>query len=666
MVTGSTSYSTENRRASLNVRLPAQSASIPAGRSLASLTPSPLPFPSSPSTRSPLSNSHRGSITSISFNSPNDSKKKMLPSHPSTLPHFYGSEASISGDDDSEQDAQDRVACAIERKKRDEARQRRRAKQAISSHEREGTPSNLLASPARRRANKTLHDHVEMNGDGRTETLEGLGFKMGLPETDYQVLVDEAAFRPHPARTHATTTYSSSLGSGIPSPDHSPATTVPSRFQRRSRQLSEVSYANEDLQDTPRIILNEVEPVEEADTNHVRFDAASRGEPGRERRSRPRPVNTSVPLESDHIVFPDTLPTSPTEPSAPQTLPSPTSSSFFSRRIAPNSPSKSNNRPPSVNSSHHGNGTYCGSVRSVTSQTTVPRVFDDSTSTSSPFKRSNGGAFGKTRTRSMSTTDETPSSVDPNSSTPPPRSARQARRPGGPTTIVGELLAQQDPTRLYFPSPSPKRPGSTASSERSPPLSIISSVFPSRPRPSTQFNAGSISPAISSSSRLPFPPPPASSKSTSSLVFPPPPPVFSSSPQLGRSDYAPRPSPSLRNGMHNSPSFASTVSSMSNQSIEQPVFPMLGAQLSSNGLVKSGITPRRVSGTPWERSSQGAGDSIDEGDELDRMMAAQRTAASDDESVDVTEAKHREREKERKRRDIYNELIRTNTSDSLA
>lgn len=47
------------------------------------------------------------------------------------------------------------------------------------------------------------------------------------------------------------------------------------------------------------------------------------------------------------------------------------------------------------------------------------------------------------------------------------------------------------------------------------------------------------------------------------------------------------------------------------------------------------------------------------------MMAAQRTAVSDEESVDVAEAKLREREKERKRRNIYNELMRSNkTSDS--
>jgi hypothetical protein len=48
------------------------------------------------------------------------------------------------------------------------------------------------------------------------------------------------------------------------------------------------------------------------------------------------------------------------------------------------------------------------------------------------------------------------------------------------------------------------------------------------------------------------------------------------------------------------------------------------------------------------------------------MMAAQRTAVSDEESVDVNEARLREQEKERKRRNIYNELIRTKTSDSLA
>jgi len=123
----------------------------------------------------------------------------MLPSHPSTLPHFYASEASVSGDEsdrDGQDAEEDRIAYAIEKKKRDEARQRRRAKQAAISSSilnRDGTSTSLPGSPARRKSGMVLQGSELINSgrdqrNGKSE-LEGLGFEMGLPETDYQVLV---------------------------------------------------------------------------------------------------------------------------------------------------------------------------------------------------------------------------------------------------------------------------------------------------------------------------------------------------------------------------------------------------------------------------------------------------------------------------------------------
>ncbi|GAA6015642.1 hypothetical protein JCM11491_007181 [Sporobolomyces phaffii] len=619
-----------------------------------SLAPSlaPSPFDSaSPSSR-------KGSITSVS-----STARQMLPSHPSALPHFYGSEASASGDESADgHAANDRATYAVEKKRREEARQRRRAKQgSVSSSipSREIAGQTPTASPAKR--SQGGQHHATENSEGHSgirqgdgAMLEGLGFE-GLPGTDYQVLVDEAAYQSHPVRQNYTTTYSSSLGSAVPSPSQS-ASPFSSRPPRRSRQASEASHVTEDQQDTPRIMVNEVPAIEEAELNRVRFGSVS-GESIRERRSRRRPITTSIPLESDHIVFPETLPPSfpPQSNSQPVTPVSPT---FFTRRSVP--PSPSHTGPPSVVSLHHGIGSYGSSAGSIASQSSIQLVLDDPIPTSPRFNTPSGRSTrSRGRSNSSNSIEDSPAPLDPQF-TPNSRSARHARRPTGPTTIVGEMLTQQEPGRLYFPSPSPKRAGSTASSERSPPLSIISSVFPSRPRPASHLSAA-VSPATSYSSQLAFPPPPASSKPTQSLVFPSAP-APSSPPRFGRSRYAQRSFPSSpQASLPNSPSFASTLSSMSVQSVEQPVFPTLGAQLAPDGLVRSGITPRRVSGTPWERSAAEAA----QGDELDRMMAAQMRTSGDDAGGDVTDAKFREREKERKRRNIYNELIRSKTSDSI-
>ena len=417
----------------------------------------------------------------------------------------------------------------------------------------------------------------------------------------------------------------------------------------------------------------EASSIPSSPANRVRFDGAVREVAPRERRSRPRPVSTIIQLEDDHIVFPDTLPPAPPTPQH-KSAPSPTTTSFFHPiRKAPSITSIE--RPPSLSSSHHGIGGYARSTNSKASQSSLQLVLDDPIPTSPHFvSPSSRSTRRRAPTAPSIIVDDasihsTEMSVHSGESriVPTGRSARSARRPMGPTTIVGDILAQRDPTQLYFPSP-PKSPRSTTSSRPSPPLSIISSIFPSRPR-QNPYNGGGgpASPASSSSSRMPFPSAPSSARTQQGSFFPGPPvpsspPIPSSPPRAhGRSRYAPRPPPSPNSTLPPSTSFASTLSTISAHSVEQPVFPALGAQLAPNGLVRSGIAPRRVSGTPWDKSEE----IVQNGDELDRMMAAQRRTASDEEG-EAQDSKVKEREKERKRKNVYNELMRTKTSDSIA
>lgn len=488
--------------------------------------------------------------------------------------------------------------------------------------------------------------------------------------------VDEAAFAARSGRRQSTT-YSSSLGSAAPSP-HQGSAPFPSRPSRqRSRQQSEASLLSQDPGRTPRMDGEEGQSIESSPATRVRFDGAVREVAARERRSRPRPVSTIIQLEDDHIVFPDTLPPSlpsaPPTPQQPRSAPSPTTTSFFPIRKAPSIASIE--RPPSLSSSHRGLGGYARSATSKASQSSLQLALDDPIPTSPHFVNpSSRSTRRKPKAPSIIVDDASIHSTEAASVhsgesriAPTGRSARSARRPMGPTTLVGDMLAQQDPARLYFPPPPPKSPRSTTSSQPSPPLSIISSIFPSRPRQSPYTGGGPGSPASSSSSRMPFPSAPSSARTQQTSVFPGPPvptspPIPSSPPRAhGRSRYAPRPPPSPKASLPPSASFASTLSTLSAHSVEQPVFPALGAQLAPNGLVRSGIAPRRVSGTPWDKSEETA----QKGDELDRMVAAQSRDASDEEG-EAQNSRLKEREKERKRKNIYNELMRTKTSDSIA
>jgi len=150
------------------------------------------PLPSYPSSR-------KGSINSVSSKS---QQQQMLASHPSALPHFYGSEASNSGDEDREEQRsrdEDRVTYLMEKKKREEARMRRRSRQlsATSSiiNGRDGVTRSLPGSPAKRRNgefNFEGHDGEPAEQHSRMPMVygrEGLGFDVGMSGTDYQVIV---------------------------------------------------------------------------------------------------------------------------------------------------------------------------------------------------------------------------------------------------------------------------------------------------------------------------------------------------------------------------------------------------------------------------------------------------------------------------------------------
>ncbi|GAA6064088.1 hypothetical protein JCM10212_003446 [Sporobolomyces blumeae] len=259
----------------------------------------------------------------------------------------------------------------------------------------------------------------------------------------------------------------------------------------------------------------------------------------------------------------------------------------------------------------------------------------------------------------LATTSSNPLSFDSLSPVAAPR-ARSARRPTGPTTIVGDLLVSQnyDPNRLYFPPP----PSASASSLRTKSPTI---------EPSASFSSSARSSLVQLPTRGPFPtarstPPPVfPSRSASFDARPAPPlPATFSAPATAPIPSRPFPPPPSRSPqarfVSRVPSYTSDLTASSSttsvpSSVEhQPVFPTLGAQLNPvDGIVRSGVSSRRISQAPWE------------GDELDRMMAAQRRTSSaaegggEDERQGDGALNAKERDKEKKRKSIYNELMRT-------
>ncbi|GAA5926370.1 hypothetical protein JCM1841_006996 [Sporobolomyces salmonicolor] len=555
---------------------------------------------------------------------------QMLPSHPAALPNMYDSTASTSEGGAGSSDEEPGVGHSYmsERRRREEARARRRAKHASSTTA--SLTGALNGSIGRKKAESvgqragvpplgTSSRRVELKGVGIEATgntmptvfgQEGLGLVVGLADADYQASVDDASLPPLNSRSVLASTYSSSLGSAVPSPALS-ASAFPTHSRNSSHHLRETSE--------PAITFQSSFPVPftAPHSPHAHFLPSQLPQETRvHSQSRQIERTGSVALQPDHIIFPTTL--SPESPA----------STSISRR-------------PSSTFSFSGAAVPCSSP---------------TTSVSTQASKRNSIRL-------------TPGS---------PR-ARSPRRAAGPTTIVGDMLIQQEPSRLYFPPPpskprtsiaspdppvvssgspnvfpspaqstssklyfppAPRAPGDSGSEQ---PFSPVSSTFPSRGRQSSAHSASS----APSSHRTVFPSapiPPSPATSTFSVgPFPPPPSHSPHARFLSRLPQSAADFPA-------SPSYSSTLSAMSTNSIE-PVFPTLGAQLHADGVVRASAASRRVSPAPWEDAGRNAGD------ELDRMMRAQRRTASDEEGK-VPSQRERAKEKERKRKSIYQELIR--------
>ncbi|GAA5917484.1 hypothetical protein JCM5296_004729 [Sporobolomyces johnsonii] len=559
---------------------------------------------------------------------------QMLPSHPAALPNMYDSTASTSEGGAGSSDDEPGVGHSYmsERRRREEARARRRAKHASSSTTTSlngalnGSIGRQKAESVGRRADApqlgTSSRRIELKGVGIEATgkmptvfgQEGLGLVVGLADADYQAVVDDASLPPLNSRSVVRSTYSSSLGSAVPSPALS-ASPFPTHSRTSSHHLRETSE--------PAITFQSPRPVPSAapPSPHAHFLPSQLPQETRDH-SQSRQIERagSVALQPDHIVFPTTL--SPESPA----------STSVSRR-------------PSSTFSFSGAAVPCSSP---------------TTSVSTQASKRNSIRL-------------TPGS---------PR-ARSPRRAAGPTTIVGDILAQQEPSRLYFPPPPKSRtsiaspdppvvssglpnvlpspapstssklyfpppPRALGDSGSEQPFSPVSSTFPSRVRQSSVHSASS----APSSHRTAFPSapiPPSPATSTFSVgPFPPPPSYSPHARFLSRV-------PQSASDFPVSPSYGSTLSAMSTNSVE-PVFPTLGAQLHADGVVRASAASRRVSPAPWEDGER------DAGDELDRMMRAQRRTASDEEGK-AHSPRERAKEKERKRKSIYQELIRAQGTD---
>ncbi|BGP38677.1 hypothetical protein JCM10449v2_002612 [Rhodotorula kratochvilovae] len=321
-----------------------------------------------------------------------------------------------------------------------------------------------------------------------------------------------------------------------------------------------------------------------------------------------------------------------------------------------------------------------------------------------PLPATSPKSFGSHRSSAASSSIYSPKSVAmsspatslaPSLAAPPPASprARSPRRASGPSPRVNDLHVQR-PISKVFPS-APAKPPPARSHETSSPTpsdaSTISVVFPSRGR-----EKKAISPSVAASPRHYFPSPAASATPSPSFPsrqrsafetaspfpvrkharstpsspspfrtpvfpshasprvngspFPPPPPDSPHARYLAQMHESPTPvvAPSPHTGI--SPSFASNTSLIS---AAEPIFPSLGARLADDGVVRADPSSRRVSNAPWEVPPALAHHLLaedDTGDELDRMMRAQRRA-------DLS-ARASSKDREDRRRSIHAELAR--------
>ncbi|GAA6031711.1 hypothetical protein JCM8097_001947 [Rhodosporidiobolus ruineniae] len=554
----------------------------------------------------------------------------MLPSHPSVLPHYYDSTASTTEDDDadSERDDDDGQGSGHSRRREEARAGRRRTRGTTARSETSSSmastvqikpKSSPLRAPYRSGPSWEEKHHKMPVVAGR----EGLGFVIeGLGGADYDALVDRAASPGH----RREGTYTSSLGSGISS--SSPA---PSPSLSRPTQRFAVTHDQAISFDEPRHPHSSRSPAPSPSLhaeNRVHFE-----QPEQPQRARNGSMNGGyVALQPEHIVFPD-FAASPVTTDSRRTSTA-ASTMFSDRTVAFSSPAT----------------TVESASRYASPSLSAPR-------------------------------------------------ARSPRLPAGPSTMVGETIAKRSasPSQLYFPGAPPKAQSLPSKSPSPSNASSVSLVFPSRiqPKPPTRAPPPA---ALHPSSKLYFPSPPASSPAPSPTFpsrsrqssaqtgsgpfptrpqqrrpspslpsrspipaspatahfagpFPPPP---SDSPQaryLGGAPRSPLPTyDSSTPAVTISPSFASTIS---NLTVAEPIFPSLNAKLADDGVVRADVSNRRVSRAPWEGGAPGQG-SDSSGDELDKMMRAQRRGGAGAESASRQQAK----ERELKRKSIHAELLK--------
>ncbi|KAK4331551.1 Proteophosphoglycan ppg4 [Rhodotorula toruloides] len=281
-----------------------------------------------------------------------------------------------------------------------------------------------------------------------------------------------------------------------------------------------------------------------------------------------------------------------------------------------------------------------------------------------------------------------------------PRSprARSPRRSNGPSTLMGDVIAQRPASRLYFPAAPPKAVSVHSLETRSPTpsdASPVSIVFPSRPQPKPP--QASLSPRPPSS-KLFFPSPTPSH--ASSPVFPPRathPPERGSQPFPARkadSSNASSPFLSLSPASSHSRAFSSLPPSspfppppadspharyitqspsspaisvpvvsafpppVTNLTLAEPASASLDDRLGSNNVKSARPASKRMSSATWDLPpalSQSRNPGADE-DELDRMM---RALARGSETDDV-------KKREARRKSIHAQLLKQSASSPSA
>ncbi|GAA5855446.1 hypothetical protein JCM8547_007833 [Rhodosporidiobolus lusitaniae] len=546
----------------------------------------------------------------------------LAPPMSSVHPRFYDSTASTTEDDDadSEREEQAREASVASlvserRRLREEARATARRSKGSRSPRSMMAPSSSASKaastvvPARKREIPlTGWEEKYRQKMPVVEGRDGLGFVIeGLGAADCDGIAEAS-----PAHGR---TYTSSLGSGISnasSPTGSPSLVHPTQRLAVTEQPA-VSFDSPQTSRTASPHAHFHLPTNAE--SRVRFE-----QPRKSPREWSSSSNSYVDLQPEHIVF--DFPSATSSPAIDYRRTS-TAASLFSNRTAPFSSPATSAAP----SPRHGSPAFSAP------RARSPRLPAGPSTMAGESLASRNGA--------------PPKLYFPPA---PPKSVEQKlRNPslGSPVSLVFPSRPQQKPTartapsprieKVYFPSP----PASTSASpvipsarpRQSPIPSANAGPFPTRTQPRSTPSTPHIASVPTSPASLhsgPFPPSPVSSPHARFLGRP------GASYQLSK-----QPSFTTVADLPISPSYASAFSTIS---VAEPVFPTLHAKLEPDGIVRAGVANRRVSKAPWE-----AGGSDGSGDELDRMMRAQRREDADRQAA---------KEREHRRKSIHAELLK--------